>query len=270
MGFAASKLFWAAADPAHLMLLALLAAGWLAGSARPGWRRLGRRLTLGIAGFMLAVAATPLADLLATPLEDRFAPPPQPPAALTGIILLGGAVSPPLSLARGQPALNAAAERLMVFADLARRYPDARLISSGGSGLLFNQQDTEDVASAAALAMMGLDPARVIFENRSRNTRENALYSRDIARPVPGEAWGMVTSAMHMPRAMGVFRQAGWEVIPLPVDYRTRGGGDPWLRFDFTNNLVVFSMAAREWIGLAAYRLAGWSNSLFPQPAPLL
>lgn len=266
MDFAASKLLWALIDPAHVAVLALLASVWLSGRSGGRSRRWARGLTAAVALFFLATATTPLSDLLATPLENRFPPPARPPEVVAGVVLLGGAVSPPLSRARGQPALTAAADRLTAFADLARRYPNARLISSGGSGLLFSQDEREDLPTAAALRWMGIDPARVVFENRSRNTWENALFSRDLMTGTEGGAWLLVTSAAHMPRAIGVFRELGVEMTPYPVDYRTRGGGEPWLRIDLSANLDVLSAAAREWIGLAAYRAAGRMDDILPAP----
>lgn len=266
MDFIASKVLWALLDPANALVLALAAAFWLTGRRDPAPRRWGRRLVGLSAAFLLATATTPLSDLLAEPLEDRFPPPRVMPDDPAGIILLGGAVSPPLSRARGQPALNAAADRLAAFAELARRYPNARLISSGGSGLLLNQAEREDVATAAALAQMGVDPARVVFENQSRNTWENALLSRDLMKTETGGPWVLVTSAFHMPRSAGVFRKLGMEPIPYPVDYRTRGHGEPWLRAELSANLELLSTAAREWTGLAAYYLAGRLDEFFPAP----
>lgn len=266
MDFIASKVLWALLDPANAVVGALLAAAWLTGRRSAGARRLGRSLVVLSAALLLATATTPLSDLLAEPLENRFPPPAAPPDDPAGVIVLGGAVSPPLSRARGQPALNAAADRLAAFADLARRYPNARLIASGGSGLLLNQAEREDAATAAALAQMGLDPSRVVFESQSRNTWENGLFSRDLMAAENGGPWILVTSAFHMPRAIGVFRKLGMEPIPYPVDYRTRGYGEPWLRADLSANLDVLSTAAREWTGLAAYYLAGRLDEFFPAP----
>lgn len=266
MDFIVSKVLWALVDPANAVVLALSAAYWLTGRRSAASRGFGRGLVAVSAVFLLATATTPLSDLLATPLEERFAPPDALPDDPAGVIVLGGAVSPPLSRARGQPALNAAADRLAAFAELARRYPNARLIASGGSGLLLNQSDREDMATAAALAQMGLDPARVIFESQSRNTWENARFSRDLMTAEDGRAWILVTSAFHTPRAMGVFRKLGLEPIAYPVDYRTRGYGEPWLRADLAANLDVLSTAAREWVGLAAYFAAGRLDEFFPRP----
>lgn len=270
MEFALSKILWTMIEPAHAATLTLFAAAWLLRGRSSARHILARRLVAAVALFFAATAMTPLADLVVEPLENRFTPPAALPVDPVGIIVLGGAVSPPLTKARHQPALNAAAERVVAFADLARRYPAARLIASGGSGMLFNQQDLEDAPTAQALAMTGLDPARVFFENRSRNTHENALFSRDLMTGggTNGEngGWILVTSAMHMPRAVGLFRKLGIAVIPYPVDYRTRGGGEPWLRADLPGNLEVLTSGVREWIGIIASFAAGRSDSFFPGP----
>ena len=73
------------------------------------------------------------------------------------------------------------------------------------------------------LERLGLAAGRVIYEERSRNTSENAEFSLAIARPQPGETWLLITSAFHMSRAVGSFRRAGWNVVPYPVDFRPMG-----------------------------------------------
>ena len=71
-----------------------------------------------------------------------------------------------------------------------------------------------------------------------------------------------------MPRAVGVFRRSGWEVIPYPVDYRSIGRPDWTSPPDLVRGLAEVSLATKEWVGLIAYRLLGWSSSLFPGPQP--
>ena len=72
---------------------------------------------------------------------------------------------------------------------------------------------------------------RFIFEDASRTTWENAVNSRDLLKPKPGERFLLVTSSFHMPRSMGAFRMAGFEVEAYPVDWRTRGWSDASQRF---------------------------------------
>ena len=116
------------------------------------------------------------------------------------------------------------------------------------------------------LERLGLEAGRVIYEERSRNTAENAKFSRDIARPQPGETWLLITSAFHMPRAVGCFRRAGWNVVPYPVDYMTDGDYQTAPPGSFSAGLGSLDGALHEWMGLALYRLSGKTDALFPAP----
>ena len=115
---------------------------------------------------------------------------------------------------------------------------------------------------------MGLDQGDVVYEDRSRNTFENALFTRDLVKPKEGERWLLVTSAMHMPRAVGVFRKVGFPVIAYPVDFRTNGefwrAGVPG---DTGSAVSMVENAMHEWLGLIAYRLTGKTDALFPAPS---
>ena len=164
-------------------------------------------------------------------------------------------------------ALNEAAERLTVVAELARRYPDARIVFSGGSGALAFGDRPEAEFALRLLESLGVAKGRVVSEDRSRNTVENARFSRELAQPKPGERWLLVTSAYHLPRAVGVFRQAGFPVEAHPVDWRTRGSRDALRPFaTLGDGLRRTDTAMREWIGLLAYWLSGRSSELFPGP----
>ncbi len=199
------------------------------------------------------------------PLEDRFPPLRQMPARVDGIVVLGGAIDLKESADRGMPALNERAERMTAFVALARLYPHARLVFTGGNPDLLSAGPTEAEVARVLFAGLGLDPHRLVFEAKSRNTRENALFSRRIENPRPGQIWLLVTSAADMPRAVGCFRAVAWPVLAFPVDYHTRHrdmGGVPGL----VAGLKEFDWAAHEWIGLVYYRSRGWTSSLFPGP----
>jgi uncharacterized SAM-binding protein YcdF (DUF218 family) len=231
------------------------------------FRRAARRLMAASLIVLLFIGLSPLGNLLILPLEDRF--PAWDPArgAPDGIVVLGGAVSPDVSAARHAPALTEAAERMTVLVELARRYPDARILFSGGVGELMSSGTTEAEVALRFWATLGVDPARVIAEDRSRNTAENAVFSKRLANPQPGERWLLVTSAYHMPRAIGIFRQAGFAVEAYPVDWRTRGLADALRPFPtLGDGMRRTDTAIREWVGLAAYWLTGQSASLFPRP----
>ncbi len=228
------------------------------------WRRLGSWLVVTSLVLVVLAGYSPLGNVLILPLEQRFPPWDPSRGAPDGIVVLGGAIKSDLSAARGAVALNDAAERITATVELARRYPDARIIFSGGSGSLF---DTISEAPFAVkeLAALGVAPDRITAEEQSRNTVENAVFSQLLAQPKPGERWLLVTSAFHMPRAVGTFRAAGFPVEAYPVDWRTRGPGDATALFPaLPAGLAVTDIAVHEWIGLVVYRLTGRTAELFP------
>ncbi len=263
MFFVVSKIYWILASPIRLLLIVAIVGAVL--SAR---RHVQAGLALALTALaLLAVAATtPLGLLLVAPLEDRFPEPPTDLAAPDGIIVLGSAVYDEISSARGQAVL-AEGDRATEAAILAKRYPAARVVYSGGSGSLIPTVSTEALAAKRLLADLGVDEARVTLEDRSRNTDENARFTAALVHPQPSQRWLLVTSAFHMPRAMGAFEKAGFNVIAFPVGYRTLGGGHGLLwETDSARTLRTFEIALREWIGLAAYRATGRIERLFPGP----
>jgi uncharacterized SAM-binding protein YcdF (DUF218 family) len=261
--FAASKVLWTVAAPGNLLLLLLL---W--GVLRlvlSGGRR-GRGATVVATLALLVLATTPLADWLGGTLENRFPQLTAPPEHIDGIILLGGSFSPMLSAKRGQPEMTGAADRVTATVALARRYPEARIIFTGGDASLEQSGFTEAVPARQLLIDLGIPPERLEIESHSRNTWENATLTHALVQPVPGQSWILVTSAMHMPRAVGCFRQAGWTVLPYPVDYRTPPSVPFAIDFAFPGELDLLNLAAHEWDGLIAYWLLGRMDTLLPAP----
>jgi uncharacterized SAM-binding protein YcdF (DUF218 family) len=183
-------------------------------------------------------------------------------------VVLGGSIQPELSEARGFAVFKGAVDRLVAAAALARRYPQARVIFSGGNANLIADDAAREADYAAAVfESLGIPPQRLTMERRSRNTEENATFSKALALPKPGERWLLVTSAYHMPRAIGVFRQAGFAVEAYPVDWRTGPGAPLWaLPGEASEALERLDRASREWMGLAAYRISGKTGALFPGP----
>lgn len=260
--FVLSKLLWALLRPtAALILLSLagLILTWI------GRGRLGAGLmTVGIVG-LVAIVLLPVDAWVLRPLEERFPQIPSP-AHVDGVIVLGGALDQLLTEDRGIPSLNSAAERLTTFVAMARRYPDARLVFTGGAGELFPGATVEADGVRTLLESLGLSPSRVVFERASRTTYDNAVMSRALVEPHDGETWLLITSASHMPRAVGVFRQAGWEILAWPVGYKTYHTGEPWLSLNLGEKIAGFDWGVHEWIGLITYRLLGRTNALFPSP----
>jgi uncharacterized SAM-binding protein YcdF (DUF218 family) len=262
MFFYLSKIFWIVANPINLIGI-LLALSILLSFLK--WRRTALAFALG--GFaILAIGAwTSTGALLLRPLEDRFERPEPAPATIAGIIVLGGGMEGGINLARGGYELNTGGDRLVEAAILARRYPDARVVVSGGTGALRLEGEGDADAAPRLLQALGVAPARLVLENRSRNTHENAVYTRELVEPREGETWLLVTSAFHMPRSVGLFRKAGFDVTPWPSDYRTRGNeGFGRAQQNELDALRSLSVAIREWVGLVAYWATGRIDEILP------
>jgi uncharacterized SAM-binding protein YcdF (DUF218 family) len=248
-------------------LIVLALAGALLSLTR--FARAGRRLMIAAILLLALAAFSPLGNLLLYPLESRFPPwsaaqgaPPD------GIVVLGGPIDADLSAAHDAPVIHSAADRIVAAAALARKYPDARIVYAGGSANLVGSDAREADYAAAIFESLGIDRARLIMDRRSRNTYENALFSRKLAAPKQGERWLLVTSAFHMPRSIGLFRKAGFAVEPYPVDWRVGRSTADILAFTplALDGLGRTDVAVREWIGLVAYWVSGRTSALFPGP----
>ena len=254
MFYYASKLLWLPAQPSNLIVIAI-AAGVLA--LLLGRRKLALWLLCPAAAALLAISVMPVGQWLLLPLENRFPAAAEPPAEVDGIVALGGGIDLAISERRGVATFRDAAERFITLVELARRYPNARVVFSGGRGWLADASLSEADVVREFLRRHGLDERRVVLEDRARNTYENAKLAKSLAAPAAGERWLLVTSAFHMPRAVGAFRQVGWPVIPYPVDYRTSGAIDLLAVPDAASRWAELDEAIRSWLGLAAYWLTG-------------
>jgi uncharacterized SAM-binding protein YcdF (DUF218 family) len=231
------------------------------------WRaRAAKIMAAGIV-LLLVVGFSPLGEVLTLILSERFPAWRDAGRTPTGVIVLGGAINPEVSAARGTPELNTAVDRLTAAADLARRYPSAKIVFTGGSGNLIDRSLPEAKFAGPVLEDLGIPRDRLVIEGRSRTTFENAAFTRSLVQPKPGELWLLVTSAAHMPRSIGSFRAAGFAVEAYPVDWRTRGWVDATSPFQTLSwGLGRTDVAVHEWIGLFAYWMTGRSSELLPGP----
>ena len=242
MFFVASKIFWLS-PVAVLLIAALLGVLW----SKSRFARMGRAIALAAILVLIVAAMTPLGLILVSPLEHRFPRPPPDLPPPYGMIMLGG---------------GAGLDRVVEAAILAKRYPQARIVFSGGSGSLFDGKSIEAPEVRKILIDLGIDPKRITLEDKSRNTAENARFTAAMIDPEPSQPWLIVTSAFHMPRAMGLFRKAGFDAIAYPAGYL------PPYRWglDAVPNLRDFEIAVHEWIGLLVYWGSGRIDHLFPGP----
>lgn len=265
MFFILSKVLGFFAIPSNLVILLGIGGALL---LRSRFRGAALRVMGGSLILLALMGLSPLGNALIIPLENRFPAWDAARGMPDGIIVIGGAISADVSAVRGATALTEAAERMTAAVELARRYPGARIVFSGGVSGLIPSRATEAEAALHLWEALGIEPGRITLEDKSRNTVENAVFSRDLVKPKPGERWLLVTSAYHMPRAIGIFRKAGFAVEPYPVDWRTRGSEDALRAFPtLGDGLRRTDTAVREWVGLTIYWLTGRSSELFPGPA---
>ena len=262
--FVLSKIFWMVAQPLSLVFflgllaLVLLAFRW----------RLGAMSALSLSLLILFVTLyTSAGTVLLQGLESRFPRPTSDPSAVACLIVLGGAFETEVTTARGGIDLNQAGDRFVEALRLARIYPEAKILVSGGDGSLSGRFEGDAVISERFFSAFGMPEDRLISEGTSRNTHENALNSREFLQREGLKDCLLVTSAFHMPRSVGLFRKADIETIPWPTDYRTTGVAT--FGFDFTQptlNAQQTATAVRELIGLFAYWLTGRIDALYPAP----
>jgi uncharacterized SAM-binding protein YcdF (DUF218 family) len=253
--FLASKLLAFVLQPLFLVG-GLLLAGLLAGSRRA---RLGRGLCAAALLALVVSTWTPIPVALIHHLESRY---PAPAESLdlrpyAGVVVLGGALShSELWQVHRKVALNEAAERMTEAVALARLHPHLKLLFTGGNATVTGEGMTEAARARMFFDRMGVPPGQVLYEDRSRNTAENATLSAALPGVDRQARWLLLTSANHMPRSMGVFRKAGWNVTAYPVDFRATGTID-WLDFSLSNGPETWQTVLHEMLGYQVYRWLG-------------
>jgi uncharacterized SAM-binding protein YcdF (DUF218 family) len=256
----ASKTVWLLIRP-ETLLVALYAMALV-------FLRLGRTVagsrSLAVAlSITIAIGVFPVGNFVLNPLERAYSAQPvvtQP----AGILVLGGAEGQAPDYAGGIAMVNDAGDRLIVAMHLAQQYPEAVVLYTGGKVALSPVAEGTFQLGPDILRHLGLSEDRLIVEGRSRTTAENAVLSRAIA-PDLGGPWILITSAFHMPRALGTFCAAGWhDLVPYPTDYR---GGEIWdqIGWNLAENLTDLNIGVKEWVGLLAYRTTGRTVAFFPQ-----
>ena len=251
MLYALSKIGWLFAEPSRVLVMALVV-GMV-------WRR---GLAFAALGLILLLSVVPVGGLALARLEATF-PPLKAPEKIDAILVIGGAISATEFERHPASGMSPAIGRLYEAARLAKAHPEARLYDIGGPTPPPPGRAEADEA-ADVLVELGVPRERIAIERASRNTFENATDAAALAHPKPGETFVLITSGFHMPRAVGCFRAAGFEVIADPVDYRW--SGETTLGFDVTGGLADFDLAAHELTGLVSYRWMGRTSALWPAP----
>lgn len=246
-----SKIFWALVQPLTLCAMAILLGltAW-----RAAWGRVILRLG---AGAFVVFGFFPIGPNLLYYLENTYQLPHMLPEKIDGIIVLGGVVESAQSVRFSQPQVNERAERLFEMIKLGHIYPQAKMVFSGGDGQMKQSGTGEGRIVRALLKDSGFNSERVIFEDQSKNTYENYLFSEKLVKPRKGEHWILVTSAFHLPRAVAIFESHGWSVIPYPAGYLSDGEYHFWPSFDVLDNFYQLHVATKEIVGIIGYSLSG-------------
>jgi uncharacterized SAM-binding protein YcdF (DUF218 family) len=264
MFFLFSKTLALLAIPSNL-IGGLFIAGVLLFATR--WRATGKRLVAVGVVLLTLFGFLPLGSLLLLPLTERFPAWSNHGGDPDGMIILGAGINPKISLARDSIEVTSSAGRITAVADLARRFPHSRVVVSGGSGDLHDQSAPEAPLTARLLESFGVATERIVLEDHSRNTAENAAFTRKLLQPKAGERWLLITSAQHMPRAVGCFRNVGFSIEPYPVDWQSVGWTTSSMSIStLSDGLSRTDGALHEWLGLIFYRITGRTSELFPGP----
>jgi len=200
-------------------------------------------------------------------LEGRFPHAAADPTDLKCVIVLGGATQNEVATVRGGYEFDSAGDRLVETLRLAQKYPQARIVISGGDGSLGGTYEGDAVISERFFTALGIPTSRMVEDKTSRTTFENAVNTKELLAQNGLSDCLLITSGFHMPRSMGIFRKQGISVVPWPVDYRSTG--KETLGFDFTQpsrNAQLLATGLREWFGLVGYYAVGRTSALYPGP----
>ena len=226
------------------------------------WFQIGRLLALVTALIGIFVATVPAGRVFIANLENRFEPPRPMPERIDGIIYLSDNLKELFVKARKSMATNAGQPRIIELELLAKNYPDAQVVISQPEPFQGKADATH--LFAEFLELHGFDPKRGTLESGSGNTYEQASSIRRLKNPHSQETWLLVTTASAMPRAIGGFRKAGWNVLAYPIDFVTTGEETLAPTLDMLSGWGLLRRASIEGVALVADRLMGRTDALVP------
>lgn len=260
--FILSKLFWIVISPTNLLVILFILGTLFFIFKAYNAARLSLIPATFLAGLLMVY---PIGDYIIQPLEKRFAKPVEWPSHIDGIIVLGGGEDLKRSVSWQTAELGQGGDRYLAAKALADRYPNAKVIFTGGSGLFLNAtSDSEGMIARTIFEQLDIHPSRYILETQSRNTYENFLNTTPLLDP--NGQYMLVTSANHMPRSVGIARRFELNITPYPVDFRSNQGEMRYANFNFFENAETLEKGVKEWLGLLAYYLSGKSDTLYPAP----
>ena len=225
-------------------------------------RRWRSRRGLGIAGLAVLVvfALDPVSNAMLYRLEHATESTYRDDQIYDAVVLLGGVTDERIGAETGQPSYNDNVERLVATHRLLAEGRARTVIISGAAVEAALVDSGEARVLGRQLVAWGIDPARIILEERARNTRENAVYSKRIADERGFEKVVIVTSAFHMRRAAECFAAVDMNVDRLIVDYRAHARLPRVALFPRAGNLAESERMLREFFGLYIYRARGYAR----------
>ena len=201
----------------------------------------------------------PIPEFLLKNLEDPFIYQEKVFLELDGVIVLGGGTgSGKVAKDRNDYSLGGGSERLFKGLEFIRKKPVGTIIFTGFSGNLFQEGLSEAEIIEKLIKALNVDSTNILFERRSRNTFENAIYTKEIISDLKTKKWGIVTSASHMKRALATFNKQIFEISfdPIPVDFQTKNS-IYWGPGNIQSSLDFWRIYMHETIGYWVYMLTG-------------
>ena len=260
MSFYLSKTLWLILNPFNIFILFTLFSILLFFLT---FKRLSKIIFLINFSVLLSISIFPIGNYLIYIIEKEFHTHTKIPDNIDGVLILGGTTDAEMFKEYGQISLNGSAERLVESIEIIKKFKNSKIIFTGGSGIL-NRPDL-DHAQVAKLfyEKMGINLTRIIFENKSRNTFENIIFSKKIAEPKNNQSWLLITSASHMKRALLIGEKHNWYFTPYAVDFLNTKNFKIRPNFELLSNLNSFQKGSHEWLGLISYYLLGRTSKIF-------
>ena len=254
MSFYLSKILWLIVNPFNIFIFITLFTMFL---YFINFRRLSLIIYLINFIFIALISFLPIGSYLTYIIEKEFHTNTKFPQQVDGILILGGATNPLLFKEFDQISLNGSAERLVESVMIIRKFEKAKVIFSGGSGIINRSDLGHSQVAKLFYKKIGVDINKIFFEDKSRNTYENIIYSKKIAKPKKNENWLLITSAFHMKRALLIAEKNNWKLIPYAVDFKNIKEFKLTPNLNLLSNLNSFQSGLHEWLGLVSYYLMG-------------
>ena len=213
--------------------------------------------------FIALISFLPIGSYLIYNIEKEYHSYIKPPEKVDGILILGGATNPLFFNEYNQISLNGSAERLVESVMIIKKFDKAKVIFSGGSGIINRPDLGHSQVAKSFYKKIGIEINQIIFEDQSRNTYENIIYSKKIANPKINENWLLITSASHMKRALLIADKHNWKLIPYAVDFKNIKNFKFIPNLKLLKNLNTFQQGSHEWLGLISYYLMGRTTKVF-------